>query len=75
MEPRGLGAPPARAARPGELIQVASAPLASRNPQVCPFCFWCLLRRVPFRAPRVYRVYVYRAGRYVCLVTRCDSLG
>ncbi|CAF4786202.1 unnamed protein product [Pieris macdunnoughi] len=33
MEPRGLAAPPARAARPGQLIQVASAPLASRNPQ------------------------------------------
>ncbi|CAG4943848.1 unnamed protein product [Colias eurytheme] len=32
-EPRGLAAPPARAAPPGELIQVASAPRTSRNPQ------------------------------------------
>ncbi|CAB3230572.1 unnamed protein product [Arctia plantaginis] len=32
-EPRGLAAPPARAALPGELIQVASAPRTSRHPQ------------------------------------------
>ncbi|XP_046961292.1 uncharacterized protein LOC124530962 [Vanessa cardui] len=34
-EPRGLAAPPARAALPGKLIQVASAPRASRHPQSC----------------------------------------
>lgn len=75
-EPRGLAAPPARAALPGELIQVASAPRASRYPQVCPFCFWCLpeVYRSP-RAPRVSVLWVNREpARYVRMHRQCRTI-
>lgn len=64
-EPRRLAAPPARAARPG-LIQVASALAASRHPQVCPFCFWCLhvtfVCRARSRVSVVLWLWVFRAA-------------
>lgn len=71
VEPRGLAAPPARAASPGELIQVASAPGASRHPQVCPFCFWCL--HAVDLCPRPASVVTVSEpwGTYACTVRPC----